>query len=129
MGVHDGHCAAGWMAPNTNEPSLSACAATCRSREGCGYFAFNGNACAYYTKSAGCPDDNRYLDHTAYKLIDEEEDPDEVEQGSEEGGQPTDFEFVHDGHCAAGWMAPNTNEPSLSACAATCRSREGCGYF
>lgn len=42
---------------------------------------------------------------------------------------PFEFEFVHDGHCAAGWMPGNTNQGSVAACASHCNTVPNCGFF
>ena len=68
--VHDGHCAAGWSGPNTNQASIPDCRNECASRENIGYFAYStGNTCACYLEDDGCPDDNLRNDHNAYRIL------------------------------------------------------------
>jgi len=70
---HDGHCAGGWINANTRQSDVTSCATQCRNRPGCGYFAFSserpGTNCALYSKAGGCPDDNRYPDYNAFRMI------------------------------------------------------------
>lgn len=39
------------------------------------------------------------------------------------------YEFVHDGHCAGGWLGGNSRQGSVAACSAHCNSIDGCGFF
>ena len=39
------------------------------------------------------------------------------------------FKFIHDGHCASGWMGDNRQVETVDECATLCRERERCGYF
>ena len=39
------------------------------------------------------------------------------------------YEFVHDGHCAAGWNGPNTVQESLLGCRNECANRPNVGFF
>jgi len=70
---HDGHCASGWMGKNTLQNTIEECEAVCRSRSGCGFFAYakdkkSGTNCAFYSMEAMCKDDNAYPEYQAYRL-------------------------------------------------------------
>lgn len=39
------------------------------------------------------------------------------------------FTFVHDGHCAAGWINANTMQPTIEGCSTKCFGEDSCGYF
>ena len=39
------------------------------------------------------------------------------------------YAYVHDGHCAGGFLGGNTCQPSLKACADNCANNKECGYF
>ena len=65
--VHQGHCAGGWVGPNSNQETPLDCRNECAARSGVEYFAYsNSKTCACYTK---CPDDNNHNDHNAYRII------------------------------------------------------------
>ena len=64
--VHQGHCADGWVSPNSNQATLRNCHDECATRSGVEYFAYNSNTCACYTK---CPDDNNNNEYNAYRII------------------------------------------------------------
>ena len=68
---HQGHCAAGWDGgPNTNQESILDCRNDCATRSGVGYFAYKrGSNCECYFSNGGCPDDNYYNDHKAYRIL------------------------------------------------------------
>jgi len=67
---HQGHCAGGWDG-NTVQNSLEDCFSECTSRPDVGYFAFKSSngVCACYFTVNGCPDDNRFNDFNAYRII------------------------------------------------------------
>ena len=68
---HQGHCAGGWVKPNTVQNKVEDCFSECASKQNIGYFAFNsknGHCACYYTAN-GCPDDNKWNDHNAYRII------------------------------------------------------------
>ena len=68
---HQGHCAAGWTDPNTNQDNLEQCFMECESRHNIGYFAFNSKTggCSCYSIADGCPDDDLYNDYNTYRII------------------------------------------------------------
>jgi len=71
---HDGTCGSGWMGDNTHKATIGECEAQCRSRSGCGFFAYAagvtvGNNCAVYTAADGCRDNNHYPQYDAYELL------------------------------------------------------------
>ena len=39
------------------------------------------------------------------------------------------YEFVHDGHCAAGWNGPNTVQETVLDCRNECANRPNVGFF
>ena len=67
--VRKGHCNGGWISPNTNHGTITACRNECASRSGATYFAYNSNTnnCACYTGT--CPNDGKHQDHKAYRII------------------------------------------------------------
>ena len=69
--LHRGHCAAGWdNGPNTNQATILNCRDECAGRPNIGYFAYGAdNNCACYFSNSGCPDDNQYEDHNAYRIV------------------------------------------------------------
>ena len=68
--LHKGHCAKGWNGPNTNQASLVDCRNECAKRSNIGYFAYRtGNNCACYLAADGCPNDQKYMDHNAYRIL------------------------------------------------------------
>ena len=72
--VHKGHCASGWDAPSTSQPSITDCLNECINRgNDIGYFAFrNGTRktdCACYFLTYGCPDDNQWPEHNSYLIV------------------------------------------------------------
>jgi len=68
--IHDGHCNGGWVNPSTNQNSLENCKDECANRGvTVGYFAYNGEDCACYTESAGCPDDDKHPSYNAYEIL------------------------------------------------------------
>lgn len=123
--VHDGHCASGWMGNNVWVETRLDCAKHCDARkrqgEDCGYFAFtdkfdNPYNCATYFRANDCPDDNRFPKYEAYQVT---YNPVEF----------LEFDLVHDGHCASGWMGDNEGADTVDRCASLCDKRDGCGYF
>merc|ERR1712137_1379441 len=63
----------GWMDGNTYKATLQDCGAECRSRDGCGFFAYaeektTGTNCAVYRRSEECPDDDNFPEYKAYAL-------------------------------------------------------------
>ena len=69
---HEGHCAEGWVSPNTNQPDILACRNECSNRPNVGYFAYRQkNNCACYLEQDECPDDDQFNDHSAYRIIKE----------------------------------------------------------
>ena len=67
--VHDGHCAGGWTGRNTAQGGILDCRNECASRSDVGFFAYNGDICACYLLKDDCPDDDRYADYDAYRII------------------------------------------------------------
>merc|ERR1719319_1091134 len=71
---HEGHCATGWMNHNTLKKTIGECEAECRSRAGCGFFAFAAGErstktnCAVYSLAGGCGDDTNFPGYKAYSL-------------------------------------------------------------
>jgi len=71
---HDGHCASGWMGGNTVQNTINDCEAECRSRKGCGFFAWAAGDrithtnCAVYSLSGGCKDDDAFQGYKAYMI-------------------------------------------------------------
>merc|ERR1740129_1628702 len=134
---HDGHCASGWMGGNKYDvETVDDCAAVCSGRQGCGFFAYDNArmTCATYFESDGCPDDNHFPEYNAYKMglptsptsvPSTAPTPDINVQPSE----ISNFAFLHNGHCASGWMGNNRNVDTVDECATICGEREGCGYF
>merc|ERR1719330_788971 len=109
MFVHQGHCASGWMGDNSEVDTVDECANICREREGCGYFAFDPSKsyntnCATYFESDGCLDDDLHPQYTAYQLMPSEP---EIE---------IPLSFVHEGHCASGWMGNNRSVQTVYEC-------------
>ena len=39
------------------------------------------------------------------------------------------YEFVHDGHCAAGWNEPTTLQKTVLDCRHECANRQNVGFF
>ena len=68
--VHQGHCAGGWVSPNSIQGTILDCRNECAGRSAVEYFAYNDahDACACYTQ---CPDDNHFNDYNAYRIIGE----------------------------------------------------------
>ena len=68
--VHDGHCNGGWNAPSTIQNTVPDCRNECANRLDVGFFALStsGNCACYFLKD-GCPDDDQYDDHTAYRIL------------------------------------------------------------
>merc|ERR1740129_2298948 len=134
---HDGHCASGWMGGNKYDvETVDDCAAVCSGCQGCGFFAYDNArmTCATYFESDGCPDDNHFPEYNAYKMglptsptsvPSTAPTPDINVQPSE----IPNFAFLHNGHCASGWMGNNRNVDTVDECATICGEREGCGYF
>lgn len=72
---HKGHCAEGYVKPNTKEGSLLACRNKCAKIWNVGYFAYStSKQCACYLESKLCPDDENYDDHDAYRILREVEE-------------------------------------------------------
>jgi len=71
MYLHDGPCASGWLGTGT-KATIDECEVECRSRSGCGFFAYAAGAstsnCAYYTAASGCPDNLLSPEFNAYRL-------------------------------------------------------------
>ena len=68
--LHQGHCAKGWEAPNSNQAKLEDCRDECAKRSNIGYFAYStGNNCACYLADDGCPDDDKADDYNAYRIV------------------------------------------------------------
>ena len=68
--MHRGHCAKGWKGPNSNQANIEDCRNECAKSLNVGYFAYGtGNKCACYLADDECPDDNRYDDLNAYRII------------------------------------------------------------
>ena len=118
--LHDGHCAIGWMGNNIEVDTRNECATLCKEREECGYFSFDdttsyGSNCATYFKADGCPDDNLFPQYKSYEV------------------NPS-YSFLHEGHCASGWMGDNRSRvDTADECAYICSKRNEsglkCGYF
>ena len=68
--LHQGHCAAGWKEPNTNQANIEDCRNECAKFSNVGYFAYGtDNTCACYLADHGCPDDDKYDDYNAYRIV------------------------------------------------------------
>ena len=68
--IHDGHCAAGYIADSFVYGTLAQCAQECKDEQTCGYFAHSttDNSCSMYTSAAECPDDGDYYNFNSYRL-------------------------------------------------------------
>merc|ERR1719356_1367300 len=112
--VHDGHCAGGWLY-NPRVANIEGCADKCEDEtaRGCGFFAFSSSGtCALYSLAGNCPDDDRYADYNAYELI-------RATTSTSDGPTSSRFTFVHDGHCAGGWLY-NPRVANIEDCAGKC---------
>ena len=68
--MHQGHCAGGWKGPNTNQANIVDCRNECAKCLNVGYFAYRtGNNCACYLAEYECPDDGKFYDHNAYRIV------------------------------------------------------------
>ena len=63
----NGACSTGWISPSVTEFTLDDCFNYCRDA---GYFAYSTSAdnCSCYTSIGGCPFQDGYSDHNAYKI-------------------------------------------------------------
>ena len=68
---HQGHCRDGFARPNSVQKKIEDCFSECASRPNIGYFAFNSKngGCSCYLNAKGCPDDDKFNDHNAYRII------------------------------------------------------------
>jgi carbonic anhydrase len=131
--VHAGPCAAGWLSTqNARMDTVDDCAQWCAGHLICRYFAFSATSqmCALYSAYSMCParTDSRYsnTDWMSYVLYTEGE---EVHPAAPVPEENMNFFFIHQGHCAAGWMSGhNINVNSLEECITHCFTTPTCGY-
>jgi len=130
---HAGPCASGWLSSqNARMDTTDDCAQWCAGHLICRYFAFSSSSqmCSLYSAYSMCParTDNKYAgtDWTSYILYTVGE---EVPPPAPTPEENLNFFFVHQGHCAAGWMSGhNTQVASLEECITKCFMTPTCGY-
>ena len=68
--VHDGHCNGGYNG-GCAECTFGRCRDQCAKIPEAGYFAYRAKprGCSCYSAAAGCPDDDRYPDYNAYRIV------------------------------------------------------------
>jgi hypothetical protein len=135
--VHAGPCASGWLSSqNARMETEMDCAHWCAGHLICRYFAFSKSAqlCSLYSAYSMCParqalpdaEPDKYAGWKSYILYTAGEAVHPVAPPPEEN---QNFFFVHQGHCAAGWMSGhNAQVTSLQACIQKCMETPTCGY-
>lgn len=131
--VHEGPCASGWLSSqNARMDTAEDCSQWCAGHLICRYFAFSSSSqmCSLYSAYSMCParTDNRYAgtDWVSYILYTAGE---EVHPAAPTPEENQNFFFVHQGHCAAGWMSGhNAHVTSLEDCITKCFMTPTCGY-
>jgi carbonic anhydrase len=132
--VHGGPCASGWLSSqNARMDTTDDCAQWCAGHLICRYFAFSSSSqmCSLYSAYSMCParTDTRYAgtDWASYILYTVGE---EIPPSAPAPEENLNFFFVHQGHCAAGWMSGhNTHVSSLEECVTKCFMTPTCGYI
>ena len=77
--VHDGHCNGGWGGSNTIQETALDCRNECAKKPDIGYFAYSVSAtCACYFLTGGCPDDDQHGDHDAFRILNENDSPNDI---------------------------------------------------
>ena len=68
--VHDGHCNGGYNG-GCDECTFGRCRDQCAKIPEAGYFAYRAKprGCSCYSAAEGCPDDDRYPDYNAYRIV------------------------------------------------------------
>lgn len=131
---HDGPCASGWLSSqNARMDTTDDCAKWCAGHLICRYFSFSSSSqmCSLYSAYSMCParTDNKYAgtDWKSYILYTVGE---EVPPAAPIPEENQNFFFVHQGHCAAGWMSGhNTMVETLEECITKCFMTPTCGYI
>jgi len=132
--VHEGPCASGWLSSqNARMDTAEDCSQWCAGHLICRYFAFSSSSqmCSLYSAYSMCParTDDRYAgtDWMSYILYTAGE---EVHPAAPTPEENQNFFFVHQGHCAAGWMSGhNAHVASLEECITKCFMTPTCGYI
>lgn len=89
--LHDGHCASGYIMNFGNVRSVEVCASRCAAYADCGYFAYAEGIsyCAFYLETAGCADDESYMEYDSYVLT-----TTEVAPWAPEGDCPRSYPYL-----------------------------------
>ena len=69
--LHQGPCAGtGWKGPKTIQENIDDCRHECAKRSNVGYFAYStSNRCVCYLAGNGCPDDDKYDNYNAFRIV------------------------------------------------------------
>ena len=69
--LHQGPCAGtGWKGPKTIQENIDDCRHECAKRSNVGYFAYStSNRCVCYLAGIGCPDDDKYENYNAFRIV------------------------------------------------------------